>query len=1531
MLSEFKIDSRKFVEFLRKKNSLGNMRSIHLNSLPTQRGYTKLALDKLGYVGEDLPQNFLEKLFNDKTFFLTIKIKDFSRLMDEHKRLVEERDRASEKNDTERVVSIEKEIKVVLTEIKKFKRVLKSLSTLYSRTREEEQETGVKTFAFGYPILVKRSNANPDKIIKAPLLIFYLDIEQSTERARTWKITRSQDHPVIVNNLLLSHIENDIGINIDNLGELLPEDELIQKEDIVNLLKELVQSVNPEAIGILSKQISFEELDGLDNRKAIERECKENNGLIWLNNGVFGGYRISKESVLADLRALEKLKEKGENRLGEKERLSPLSPIETDPSQQGIINSLQERDKILIQGPPGTGKSQSLTAIISNALSNRKRCLVVCEKKTALDVISENLEEQGLGDLVTTITNPMSDRGKVVGDIRELFEVNHSFSILPEENFKRKEKDILKLIEKINQQHKNIENSGFRSKTWTALVGDFLKAKKNIKNNPLVESLDRDDYNFDVEEYRQIQEEIKEIYRYYLEIVKVEALKLIRKEQYINLPLLESRRKITSVIDTKQKLVIGLRSDLRKFFREYEERNRKYFTNGYKKLEKKLQELLEGFKKASREYEDDLEMYYEESNEALEVRIGEIKATLSKGKTSYGDQFMKNSLFNKGAISIVSLLPGKYQDIKNIRKQLKLLLKELRVSIEENEVLKFKFPGDWEFDRMKNLEELEGLLQKLRKYQKTFKAESPSQVKKYLQSITLGEFKRHPYVKLPSEVEKLKDDYKKMVDYISSNPLFDVPKIKKEYKLKELIRVVDETLLRVRDLSNSVDIRVSQILQEVSLKDKSLNRKVKTPDLYLEILEKELDFRKQLDEFLIKHNLSTELTLRELDKELESLELFCLNAQREVGDNWKNFYDFIKLLEDKDTHDKAKKIAKFLYYESKTSRWTEYFTHWYFSILLEIMYGDLLLPDSKTDNLLDDLKKAMKENQDQQKEQILAIWAKEKDLRKQKFERGKYGHRNVKSLYNLRGSRGQRRNSLRNIVQREFKLFTSVKPVVLTNPITCSSIFPLEENLFDIIIFDEASQLRIEDTYPALYRGRIKIVSGDKHQMPPSYYFASKYDFAEYEEIGDLEIDKDFASHEEEEELNNLIEDYKDIFSNLVEAESLLSFAELLGFKETHLDTHYRSRHPDLIEFSNAAFYGNNLLPLPQKIEDRPIELHRVDGLYEDNENVDEIKHVFKLLKTIEKKEDGSYPSIGIATFNQKQQARFYEEVSLSEDKEFKKRFDEMQQSGLFVKNLENIQGEERDIIILSTTFGINRENKFIQNFGPINRDQGYRLLNVLVTRAKEKIHVCTSIPERYISTFLDDININGNRRKGIFYAYLAYAQAVSDEDLERKEQILGYLRQNCEEKSHHKGSGLMAETESVFEEEVISRLEDLINADRILPQYGAGGFRIDFVVKDLAGKPTLAIECDGAKYHSSPEAYCWDICRQQLLEEHGFIFHRIWSTDWFTNEKRELEELVAFIQENENPNNKPKSSQIKRGEEEKLEGSREEVKNTLF
>ncbi|RYZ17087.1 MAG: DUF559 domain-containing protein [Sphingobacteriales bacterium] len=232
-----------------------------------------------------------------------------------------------------------------------------------------------------------------------------------------------------------------------------------------------------------------------------------------------------------------------------------------------------------------------------------------------------------------------------------------------------------------------------------------------------------------------------------------------------------------------------------------------------------------------------------------------------------------------------------------------------------------------------------------------------------------------------------------------------------------------------------------------------------------------------------------------------------------------------------------------------------------------------------------------------------------------------------------------------------------------------------------------------------------------------------------------------------------------------------------------------------------------------------------------------------------------------------------------------------------FVKNLENIQGDERDIIIISTTFGRRADGSFTQNFGPIIQGKGHRMLNVIITRARKQIFICTSFPPEKVAEYPQLIAKNGNKGRGILYAYLAYANAVSTQNEESRNGLLQLLSQHCSDKNQNSAEYDIG-SESTFEDEVYARLVQHLGAERVSQQYKVGGFRIDIVINSKrTGKPLIAIECDGAKYHSSPEAYAWDAFRQQQLESYGFIFYRIWSTKWWDGAEQALAELLAFIQ----------------------------------
>ncbi|MFN4122741.1 MAG: AAA domain-containing protein [Flavobacteriales bacterium] len=559
--------------------------------------------------------------------------------------------------------------------------------------------------------------------------------------------------------------------------------------------------------------------------------------------------------------------------------------------------------------------------------------------------------------------------------------------------------------------------------------------------------------------------------------------------------------------------------------------------------------------------------------------------------------------------------------------------------------------------------------------------------------------------------------------------------------------------------------------------------------------------------------------------------------------------------------------------EHDPDQWEQVYRRWYFNEVLLQKETELVeFPIDEKD--LNNLELLDRRINVQQFEAIRDIW-----YRKQREVMHNRTLQSVRLSFNLRGNKSfTKRNSLRQLMHDEFELITSFFPVLLVNPSVCSSMLPLQKGLFDLVIFDEASQLRLEDTFPALIRGRFQVISGDVHQMPPSNHFSGGANAIANKALEELEEDVVFA-----------------------EVESLLTYATNANFEFNYLDFHYRSLHPMLIDFSNAAFYNKRLVPMPPTSDMKPIEMREVGGIYADNTNPGEAEEILRILfDELEPDEQGVYPSVGIATFNISQQRYLWERIwDLADTNEtVRQKLAGLEASGFFIKNLENVQGDQRDIIIISTTFGVRPDGKFIQNFGPINQDKGYKLLNVIVTRARKKIYLVTSIPSEFYSNYRDDIITKGNTGKGIFYAYLNYAKYCDQENETARLELLDFLMQDRKEERQETRKASNFLTESVFEEEVLERLLEIVPSSRIKTQFQLGGFRLDFVVLSELGEPSVVIECDGKTYHSSKVAYRYDLHRQKILERHGLKVYRIWSTNWWRDQEREVKKLRLYLEE---------------------------------
>lgn len=451
-------------------------------------------------------------------------------------------------------------------------------------------------------------------------------------------------------------------------------------------------------------------------------------------------------------------------------------------------------------------------------------------------------------------------------------------------------------------------------------------------------------------------------------------------------------------------------------------------------------------------------------------------------------------------------------------------------------------------------------------------------------------------------------------------------------------------------------------------------------------------------------------------------------------------------------------------------------------------------------------------------------------------------------------------------------------PVWMASPDTVAQIFSREAE-FDVAIFDEASQCRLEEALPVLLRAKRLVVAGDPKQLPPTRFFEGAV--IESDE-GEIETEEDLHSHQ------------------MSEMEDLLSAALNLDVSEAFLDVHYRSRNESLIGFSNQSFYGDRLQPIPGHPKNKallaPIRLTNVDGVYKERSNPAEGLAVVE--KVVELLNDEAPPSIGIATFNIKQRNLIIEMLDerAADDPDFSLKLAEARSrrgddsfEGLFVKNLENVQGDERDVMIVSTTFGRDEEGKFRRNFGALSRVGGERRLNVLVTRARSEILIMTSIPREEYQSGLSSAKGGKPNGRHFLYSYLCYAEHLK------------FLYERYHDELEAMKVSEEAECE-VFEakqpSKVAEALGNSLKRDSEVGSsvhWGNDGFMVDVALTHplMPEDVTLGLLTDFNRYRNTPDSIDWELFRTNILRGQGWQLERIWSPRLFRDLSGELETVV--------------------------------------
>ncbi len=436
---------------------------------------------------------------------------------------------------------------------------------------------------------------------------------------------------------------------------------------------------------------------------------------------------------------------------------------------------------------------------------------------------------------------------------------------------------------------------------------------------------------------------------------------------------------------------------------------------------------------------------------------------------------------------------------------------------------------------------------------------------------------------------------------------------------------------------------------------------------------------------------------------------------------------------------------------------------------------------------------------------------------------------------------------IRKLVKEAGLAIQAVKPVFMMSPMSIANFIPPDSIDFDLVIFDEASQVKPVDALGAILRAKQVVVVGDSKQLPPTSFFDSLTDDGDDDE-------------------ENVTADMQ----------SILGLCDAQGAPQRMLRWHYRSKHESLISVSNHEFYENRLVIFPSPGAKGKLGLihhHLKNTAYDRGKTrTNPLEAAAVAEAVIEHARKHPELSLGVVAFSNSQRKAIEDAVEEKRkaNPDIESFFNAKPNEPFFIKNLENVQGDERDVIFISIGYGKTEDGYLSMSFGPLNNDGGERRLNVLITRAKLRCEVFTNLTA-------DDIDLNLSNKLGVraLKSFLHFAQH-------------GKLYT-----THETGK----EADSPFEEAVERALEK--HGYIVHRQVGSIGFFIDLTIVDPEnpGRYLLGIECDGASYHSSRSARDRDRLRQQVLEGMGWRIHRVWSTDWFKYPDRELKKIIEAIE----------------------------------
>ena len=1356
-----------------------------------------------------------------------------------------------------------------------------------AKTAIEEQGINVLYLAFGFVKWTEASFSRQPLLSPIVLVPASLTIESISA---PYKLSLHEDE-IIVNPTLAYKFENDYGIKLPDF------DDALSIEEYLNMIEETIADagwmvIRESAISLFS----FLKINMYTDLKNHKQSI--------IDNPII-------KAISGDNSSIKRIPESLENYDFDKQDRpeNTYQIVDADASQQEAILMAKNGISFILQGPPGTGKSQTITNIIAECLMEGKKVLFVSEKMAALDVVHNRIAQAGLDEFCLVLHSHKANKKSVLSQLSSVFTLSGKKASLTDD---------------VYQKLKSLQSDKEKLNEYAEQVFEIVRPlKKSIYEvNGIIANLNEyPDLIFSIPDIRDVSLEKYNRYLFYInEYSKVAGTNTadFKDNPWVGSNLMsvsnEFRHDFYSYAD---KLIPSLRDTATKSEKTYGSVLLDSSGNSVKKLLDTIA-LLEGLRETKAipiEWinSDSMTSLFDEIEECKKIEekttslIQEINDILNQIKNNDPSVTVSEVSFEKDTIdkllNCLEIVLNKtpYVVWKNHPiDRIKMRVENAKTIADSINGIKDEINALYE-DGIYSLD-WEGVLGRIKTeytsfakvFKKTYKADKKS-ILLYRREIT----KKLSDSDMLWIVEKLKSinetrgwyNHNKESLYEIFNDAIvdensDYETINRQILSFELINIVIE---KCNLLSESID---SLLTQEETLKSHysflyngfntqwdevraSLEWAVKFKEL---IAEKDVpyDFIKAVcsnDDFILRCNTAKE-KLKSLWKSIEKDYNWFINnfEDHDVIQNMefdvlckkiescKNTYKLEEWIDYRNARENCIKEGLDSFIEVieaqnlKTDEILAIFKKRFFRLWL-----DAVLPEYPA------VQRFRRKNHDE----TICDFSK---LDKMQFEIAKARIKGylINNLPNLdhftsgidetsilkREINKQRRiMPIRKLFMKIPNLLLTLKPCLMMSPLSVSLFLEASTYKFDVVIFDEASQVCTENAIGAISRAKQVIIAGDSKQLPPTNFFQAAV----------TDNDYDIDSDDDDDESNAY--------------ESILDEANMLP--ERTLRWHYRSRNEELIAFSNTKIYHNNLITFPSNIErikDNGVEYTYVPtGRYDRGGKKGNVAEAEKVVDMIFE-HISLHPerSLGVIAFGEVQQQAIETVLNRRrlEDQKYELFFAEDQEEAFFIKNLENVQGDERDTIIFSIGYAKDKNNIMRMNFGPLSKSGGERRLNVAITRAKYNVKLVGSIMPTDID--VDRVSAEGPKLLRSYIDFAINGQQV--------------LEQNITESD-------LVEHDSPFEEAVFNYLDR--KGYRLATQVGCSGYRIDIAVKHptLSGVYVLGIECDGASYHSARTARERDRLRQDVLENMGWKIYRIWSTDWIKDPKTEGEKLIEAIE----------------------------------